>query len=195
MHLQGDVFGPADLHLRWTNRQSTPSFPPQPPTPSQPSPLHSHPIAPPTTSTAPHAPELWTHLATSNPPPTATPSTHPLPHQGLPAGPTSSTRCICWPSSTRSTPTSTAPATCTSQHPPQDTLTPTAKKIHTYKTSSIQKTTDQGIHITLRRSTPMPIWLADGPIPIQDPEDAGQHYEVFSTTSASCTSSSTCTTT
>ena len=69
------VFGhPTDLHLHWTNRQPMPTFPPEP-------------NAPPTTSTAPHAPELWTHFAISNPPPTAPPSTCPLPHQGLHAGP------------------------------------------------------------------------------------------------------------
>ena len=34
------VFGhPTDHHLHWTSRQSTPTFPPQPPFPSQPSPL------------------------------------------------------------------------------------------------------------------------------------------------------------
>ena len=66
---------PTYLHLHWTNRQSTPTFPPQPPTPSRPWPFHSDPIAPPSTSTAaPHAPDLWTHSATNNPPPTAPPS-------------------------------------------------------------------------------------------------------------------------
>ena len=67
--------------------------------------------------------------------------------------------------------------------------TPYRQEIPTHKTPSISTTIDQDIHIRLWRSPPTPIWLADGPISIQDPEDAGQHQEDLSTACTSRTSS------
>ena len=116
------VFGhPTDHHLHWTSRQSTPTFPPQPPFPSQPSPLRMtiHRRLP----LPLHKHELWTH-ASNNPPSTAPSSTR----QGLPAGPPQVQSSLYGlPQHAPPPPmTSPTPATCTSQHSPPDTPPPTA---------------------------------------------------------------------
>ena len=92
----------------------------------------AHDYTPQTTSTAPQAPELWTHFATNNPSSTAPSSTCPLPHQGLPAGPPQPVQSSLYAGLPQAAPpqfmASSTPATCTSQHPPPDTPPPTAKK-------------------------------------------------------------------
>ena len=179
------VFGhPTDRHLHWTSRQSTPTFPPQPPFPSQPSPLHSHMTTPQTTSTAPQA---WTldpceQQSTVNGTFFYTPRT--------PSWPSSSSIEFIRTSSTRSTSTYDITDASYLYIP---TLTTRHSTPYRHITSSISTTIDQEIHITLWRSPPTPMWLADGPISIQDPEDsdAGQHREDLSTACTSRTSSST----
>lgn len=87
----------------------------------------AHDYTPQTTSTAPQAPELWTHFATNNPSSTAPSSTCP----GLPAGPPQPVQSSLYAGLPQHAPpqfmASPTPATCTSQHPPPATP-PTAKK-------------------------------------------------------------------